>query len=102
MHQASEIGGILSGLGNSADEIANTLRTAGVQGVRNTVRFLNPIVRYCQIHLLVDNYALDMMLPGILRIHIPDGHKDIPLPQPVTEFLEAFDQGRYADLELPT
>jgi hypothetical protein len=101
MEQVNDLGSILLGMGNSADEIAVTLRTAGVQGVRNTVRFLNPIVRYCQSRLILDSYALDVMRDGILRIHLPDNvAKDFPLPVPLVKFLDAFNRGMYPDLEL--
>jgi hypothetical protein len=103
MHQASELTRILSEMGKAADDIANTLRTAGIQGVRNTVRFLNPIVRYCQSLLLLDIYSLDIMQTGVLRIQMPDKvTQEFALPVPVTEFLHDFDNGAYPDLELPT
>ena len=60
MSFASELSRMLTDLGSSADEIAATLGGDKIQGVRNTVRFLNPIVRYCQRHLMVDNYAQQM------------------------------------------
>jgi hypothetical protein len=41
----------LDRMGGTADEVAATLRVKGVQGVRNTVRLLNPVVRYVQITL---------------------------------------------------
>ena len=37
---------MLVDLGNTPDEVADTLRASGITGVRNTVRFLNPIVRF--------------------------------------------------------
>jgi len=37
---------VLANLGASADDVAAKLRARGIQGVRNTGRFLNPIVRY--------------------------------------------------------
>src|SRR5262245_61971154 len=33
-------------LGHSADEVAASLKSLGIKGVKHTVRFLNPIVRY--------------------------------------------------------
>src|SRR6202171_5716758 len=71
MNQATELATILSGIGSTADEIAATLRGIGIHGARNTVRFLNPVVRYCQNHLLLDDYALDVMQRGFLRIQMP-------------------------------
>jgi hypothetical protein len=107
MSRASELGSILQGMGNAADEIAATLRAAGIHGVRNTARFLNPIVRYCQAHLMGDRCAMDLMQPGIMRIRLPDAVPrdavpiEVPLPAPVAQFLELFNHGAYPDLELP-
>jgi hypothetical protein len=101
MNQASELGSLLLGMGNAADEIAATLRAAGIHGVRNTVRFLNPIVRYCQAHLAGNGYAVDVMQPGVMRIRLPDQlPMEIPLPSPVAQFLDLFNHGAYPDLEL--
>jgi hypothetical protein len=100
MREASELSGILAEMGHTADEVAATLRAAGIKGVRNTVRFLNPIVKYSQQHILVDNYALDVMQPGILRMKLQTATHDLPLPKAVIDFLAAFDTGAYPDLEL--
>src|SRR4029077_1915329 len=97
---ASDLGAVLLKMGNTADEIAVTLRAARVQGVRNTVRFLNPVVRYCQRHLTLDHYTLDVMQQGLLRIHLPDFTEEFPLSLPIVEFLEEFNRGAYPDLEL--
>jgi hypothetical protein len=37
-----ELSKVLEEMGGSAEEVAATLRAAGVQGVRNTVRVLTP------------------------------------------------------------
>jgi hypothetical protein len=100
MHEVSELSGILAGMGQTPDEVAATLRAAGIKGVRNTVRFLNPIVKYSQQHILVDNYALDVMQPGILRMKVQTVTHNLALPRAVIDFLAAFDTGGYPDLEL--
>jgi hypothetical protein len=103
MHHAIDLSRILREMGKTADDVALTLRTVGIQGVRNTVRFLNPIVRYCQVHVRLDHYALDIMQPGIMRILLPDNmNEQFSLPLPVQEFLDSFNAGSYPDLELPT
>jgi hypothetical protein len=101
MNPADELGSLLLRVGNAADEIAITLRDGGIKGARNTARFLNPIVRYCQMHLIVDRYTLDVMQRGIMRITLPNEMPvNVPLPSPVMEFLDAFNRGAYPCLEL--
>ena len=41
----AELARILKELGNTADEVAAALQAKGIKGVRNTARFLNPLVR---------------------------------------------------------
>jgi hypothetical protein len=90
---------MLRSLGKTANEVASTLKGKGIQGVPNTIRHLNPIVRYvqeqveaaCNIHL-VDNK---------LTIRFLDGREqEQAIPQPVQEFLDAFNEGKYPDLLL--
>lgn len=90
---------MLKALGKTADEVASALRAKGVQGVPNTIRHLNPIVRYiqsqvaaaCVLHL-VDNK---------LTIRFVDGREqEETIPQAVKDFLDAFNQGQYPDLLL--
>jgi hypothetical protein len=100
MLQPQELSDVLHGMGADADDIANSLRTAGVHGVRNTARFLNPIVRFCQSRLS-EKCKLDVMQRGILRIALPEQAREVALPSAVIAFLDAFDRGAYPDLELP-
>ena len=51
---------ILCELGDSADQVAETLKAQGILGVRNTVRMLNPIVRFVQGSLLISNIGMDL------------------------------------------
>lgn len=98
---------ILASLGDSAQAVAVTLKTNGVRGVKNTVRYLNPIVRYAQNQLRIDDFGLDLMQRDgrqvyTLRLSLPDGHmREADLPVPVREFLESFNRGEHPDLELP-
>lgn len=97
---------LFAGLGSSADEIAATLSATNVRGVRNTVRYLNPIIRYLQDQLRTDDYTMDIWTADashyVLRINAPDGSKEeIALPAVVKDFLDAFNQGAYPHLELP-
>ncbi len=92
---------MLHQLGGTADEVAASLRNQGIRGVRNTVRFLNPVVRYVQGQVPAAR-GIDVMSGDAVRIVLPDGtRQNVPLPPPVKDFLDAFNQGRYPDLELP-
>src|SRR5947209_7237698 len=100
MDQADNLVNVLSGMGQSPDEVAETLRAAGIQGVRNAVRFLNPIIRFCQPHVRAGHFALDLIQGDVLRMVLPNEKPEsVPLPRPVKEFLDAFNRGTYPDLE---
>ena len=99
----SQMGKLLEEMGSTPDEIADHLRAAGVQGVRNTVRFLNPIVRYVQQHVQVDAWSLNMIQGDRLRLTIDNRQKvEAVIPAAVRLFLDAFNRGTYPDLEMPT
>ncbi len=100
MDVADDLSKMLEQMGSSADEVAATLRATGVQGVRNTVRVLNPIVRYAQNVLRLDNLDADVMTGKTFRIHSVRKH-EVALPRAVIDFLDAFNRGAYPDLELP-
>jgi hypothetical protein len=97
---------ILLQLGSSAQEVATTLRTHHIKGVRNTVRYLNPIVRFAQIRVPLENHDLhvthgDGMATYTLRMTPAQGPEEgAPLPKPVREFLDAFNDGACPDMEL--
>jgi hypothetical protein len=102
MDHANELNGILNGAGNAAEQVAETLRNAGIRGVRNTVRFLNPIVRYCQSRLGQHDISLDVIQADNLRIQFPDKRTaQLPLTPSVKLFLDMFNSGAFPDLELP-
>lgn len=101
MNRLNEIAQALERMGTTAEEVAATLRANGIQGVRNTVRVLNPIVRYLQDTLRIDSLDADLMTGNYVRIN-GTGVPQVPLPQPVLDFLDAFSRGAYPDLELPT
>jgi hypothetical protein len=88
-------------LGQTADEVAATLRARGIQGVRNTVRFLNPVVRFAH-SLLTDARGIDLIQGTEMRMVFADGREvSAEVPPAVLQFLEAFHRGDYPDLELP-
>lgn len=101
MQSPSSVVEVLQKLGATADEVAAALRVRGVQGVRNTVRFLNPIVRYVQAQV-VGVQGCDVIQRDRIHIDLRAGQvEEVPLPRAVQEFLEAFDRGLYPDLHLP-
>lgn len=92
----------LEQMGSNADEVAAALRAKGVQGARNAVRVLNPVVRYVQNALRQDNLDLDVMTGKTMRLHGGVvGKQEVELPAAVNQFLDAFNRGAYPDLELP-
>src|SRR5207249_1673302 len=99
---SAQVAKILEDLGQSADQVAQTLKAEGVQGIRNTVRTLNPIVRMVQKSLLLSSLGMDVMKRNSFRVVLLDGAEiETALPQAIREFLDAFDQGAYPDLEMP-
>lgn len=93
---------MLDELGTTADEVASALRKKGIKGVRNTVRFLNPIVRYA--HSQHDDvYGIDLIQVDRLRIVFANGQvEELAVPDAVLHFLDNFHRGQYPDLEMPT
>jgi hypothetical protein len=70
--------------------------------MRNTVRILNPIVRYVTAQT-PDALALDLIQVDRLRIVFASGEAiEFPVPEPVLEFLVMFHRSAYPDLEMPT
>jgi hypothetical protein len=93
---------MLDALGRTPDEVADALRVRGIQGVRNTVRILNPVVRYVTAQL-PEARAADLILVDRLRIVFASGEvTEVPVPEAVLEFLAMFHRGAYPDLEMPT
>lgn len=91
---------MLDALGTTPDEVADALRGLGIKGVRNTVRILNPVVRYAR-SVSADTYGIDLIRGDRLRIVFADGRvTEVPVPQAVLEFLDRFHRGHYPDLEL--
>ena len=107
MSASNRLETILAHLGSSRDAVAGTLKSRGIKGVRNTARYLNPVVRFVQGELRLDDYHLDVThgdaLPTYtLRMTLPSGAKEeAVLPEPVKAFLDAFNSGGYPGLELP-
>ena|SRR5258708_3953322 len=101
MSQASDVARLLQDLGNTQAEVASALRVKSVQGVRHTVRALNPIVRYVEPQAS-DAWNLNIVQGNTLSMNFRDGRKGtVALPEAVKQFLDAFNHGAYPDLELP-
>jgi len=87
---------LLEELGTTPGEVAASLKANGVQGVRNAVRFLNPIVRHVQGRARVDAWSLDLMQRDKLRLTFVGGRKEETLiTEAVRLFLDAFNRGEY-------
>jgi hypothetical protein len=90
---------LLVAIGSSPDEVAATLRCAGIHGMRDRTSFLNPIVRYLNQHLDIGG-RLEVSATGT-ALHLLRGGKlqQTELPIAVQNFLDSFHQGVYPDLE---
>ena len=92
---------MLEELGLTPQEVAAALRARGVRGIRNTVRFLNPVVRYAHARI-PEARGIDVIQRDAMRIVFADGREEVvSLPDPVRRFLDAFDRGEFPDLEMP-
>jgi hypothetical protein len=90
---------LLTGLGRTPDEVASTFKTHGIVGVRHTVRFLNPLVRYLRSQLPPDAFDMDVIQRDRVRRTFGDGRKEeVLIPEPVRQFLDVFNNGGYPDL----
>jgi hypothetical protein len=92
---------VFASLGSTADEVADSLRLLAIRGVPNTVRSLNPVVRYAMSLITDDVVMLDVIRHGVLTVTHAGWRQDtIPLSPAVVEFLEKFNGGDYPDLIL--
>lgn len=86
----------------TTEDVANALKAKDIRGIRNTARFLNPVVRLLRQEI-PEAREVDLTMGDTLRIVIPDGWEaHVPLPAPVKDFLSAFHRGDYPDLEMPS
>ena len=101
MSQSSDVARLLQDLGKTPAEVASALKVKGIQGVRNTVRALNPIVRFVEPQA-ADIWNLNIVQGNTLSMSFRDGRKrTVTLPEAVKQFLGAFNHGAYPELELP-
>ena len=106
MKESSILGQVLLLLGPSGEAVEAALKAEGIKGVRNTVRNLNPIVRFAQAKLCLDDCRLDVthgdgMPTYILRMTLSNGiEEETVFPAPVRQFLDAFNAGSYPDMEI--
>lgn len=97
-----QVAELVQGMGQTADEVADTLKYQRVHGFRNAVRILNPVVRFVRTRLHVDALGLDVMQGDRLRLIFQDGRiVEVPLPKAVVAFLQNFNQGAYPELLAP-
>jgi hypothetical protein len=101
MESGTALRTLLEELGGTADEVAARLEASGVHGVRNTARYLNPVVRYLRARLRGSG-AIDLQLGDKARLTFGNGHQQAAvLPEAVRQFLVGFNRGDYPNLELP-
>jgi len=92
---------MLDELGTTPEQVADALRSSGITGVRNTVRFLNPVVRYAH-RKLTGAQGIDIIQGDKLRIEFANSvATEVAVPEAVLRFLERFHQGQYPDMEMP-
>ena len=89
----------LAALGDTPDQVADTMRTSGVRGLRDSPSIRNPIVRYLNRTLNIGG-RLEVTAGGT-ALHLLLGGKvsELALPIPVQVFLDGFHRGLYPDLE---
>jgi hypothetical protein len=88
-------------MGTTSDDVAGTLRSAGVQGLPDSSSFLNPIVRHINRSLDVGG-RLEVLAEGtVLRLQLRGKVSEVALPVAVQGFLDGFHRGMYPDLEVP-
>src|SRR5262245_28286119 len=74
---------MLDELGTMPDEVTASLRAQGIKGVRNTVRILNPVVRYFTTQT-PGVRVVDLILVDRLRIVFASGElTEVPVPEAV-------------------
>jgi hypothetical protein len=97
-----QTGTLLADLGDSADGVAESLRTAGVNGVRQNNRSC-AVALYVQA-LMGSDPRIRSVAVGHCALQIsvaappefrPAGRLLVQLPKPVRQFVAAFDAGRY-------
>ena len=91
----------LEELGGTPDEVAAALKARRIQGSRHAVRLLNPVVRFIRRRIVLDADSLDVIQGDKLRFTFWDGGTvEAPIPKAVRLFMDAFDSGKYPELEL--
>jgi len=100
------LSGVLAGLGSTLDDVAATLRAAGVTGARRFGRRC-PVAVYIGIKAKERIPSASQVVVWIsseeatVRIHTPSGEEatSVTTPVAVADFVDAFDDGRlYTDL----
>lgn len=98
----------LASLGNTADEVANSLRRQGVKGKIGSTCYcpiLNAIYKACPDYcpgLMIDGRPSETGNHGYQAILNDSQIMDPSLPKPVQLFVGEFDLGKYPDLVATT
>lgn len=91
----------LGQLGATADEVASNLLSLQIRGVRNTVRHLNPIIRYLQTRFATEAIEFNLMRGDAVTVRTESGtYEVVHLPDAVFDFLTMFHRGEFPALEV--
>ena len=95
---------ILASMGKTGEDVAACLRVNNCRGFMLGKGSPDPLTRY--IYRKFDDGQISIHITGRLKwgtlvLHRTDrAREEIPLPSPVSEFLELFEEGEFPDLEL--
>lgn len=89
---------VLESLGPDIVAVADTLRRAGIRGRRHDA-FCCPVALYVAAGLGCPDNDNDHIAVGTDEVLVDDD--EIELPDHVVDFVTAFDNGSYPDLEAP-
>jgi hypothetical protein len=97
---SEEILKLLGSLGSTPQDIAARLGAARIKAQKGSPSFQNPIVRYIYRNLNVGGLIyVPVHSRGLLTVVRQGKCRTVPLPEPVSDFLDAFHAGRFPQLE---
>lgn len=94
--EEKQVGSLLNVLGNTADEVADSLRLRGIKGYKGDACQC-PVANYLIAEL--GTYPGDLVTYDIVSYSTPDDSGfSFRTPEPVFQFILRFDTGVYPDL----
>lgn len=85
--------------GSAPGQVAESLRQARVQGMRDGTSLMNPIVRHLDRTLDIGGRLEVVAGSTVLRLQLEGKVREVPIPVAVQAFLDSFHRGLYTDLE---